>query len=77
MVILPNLLLNESIVPELLQESCTPEALADAVIPRLMDTPDRRRQLEAFKKLDKIMKIEGDPPSVRAAKVILAAASKL
>ena len=71
-VILANLVLGENVVPELLQEDCTPERLADALVPLLGDTPERRRQLEAFARLDAIMEIGAAPPSERAADIVLA-----
>jgi lipid-A-disaccharide synthase len=44
-IALPNLVTNESIVPELLQESATPEALAAALLALLADP---RAQLEGY-----------------------------
>ena len=41
-VTLPNLVLDEPIVPELLQEAATPAALADALL-RLLDDPGAQR----------------------------------
>src|SRR5262249_55593069 len=60
--------------PELLQEDCTPERLAAALAPLLADGPERRRQLEAFARLDGVMEIASARPSRRAAEVGLAAA---
>ena len=56
-VILANLVLGENVVPELLQRDFTPERLAAALLPLLSDTPERRRQIEAFGRLDAIMGI--------------------
>ena len=47
-VILANLIMGENVIPEFLQWDCTPERLADALLPLLSDTPQRRRQLDAF-----------------------------
>jgi lipid-A-disaccharide synthase len=74
-VILANLVLGENIVPELLQEDCTPERLAQALVPLLEDGPARRRQVEAFARLDAIMQIGTLMPSTRAAEIVLATAS--
>lgn len=71
-VILANLVLGENVVPEYLQSDCTPDRLAAGLVPLLSDTPERRRQLDAFTRLDSIMDIGGEPPSVRAAHAILA-----
>jgi lipid-A-disaccharide synthase len=70
-VILANLVLGENIVPQILQRDCTPERLAAALVPLLSDTPERRRQIEAFARLDTIMDIGKAAPSDRAAAVVL------
>jgi len=75
-VILANLVLGENIVPELLQEDCVPERLAATLLPLLGDGPERRRQLEAFGRLDGIMEIATAQPSRRAAEIVLAAARR-
>jgi len=71
-VILANLVLGENVVPEFLQRDCTPDRLAAALVPLLRDTPERRRQLEAFARLERIMDLSAEPPSVRAARAVLA-----
>jgi lipid-A-disaccharide synthase len=70
-VILANLILGENIVPEFLQEECTPDRLAGALAPLLNDGPERRRQLDAFRRLDRIMQIGVTIPSVKAAEVVM------
>ena len=70
-VILANLVLGDNIVPEFLQEAATPEALADALAPLIADTPQRRRQTDAFARLDAIMQIGSAVPSARAAEIVL------
>ena len=70
--ILANLVLNENVVPEIVQEECTPERLADALAPLFGDTPERRRQIDAFARLDAIMEIGSRAPAARAADVVLA-----
>ena len=69
--ILANLVLDENVVPEFLQYQCTPEALAGALLPLMTDTPERRRQIAAFARLDAIMAIGTAIPSDRAAEIIL------
>ena len=56
-VVLANLVIGENVVPEFLQEDCTPERLAGALVPLIGDTPERRRQVEAFSWLDTIVEI--------------------
>jgi lipid-A-disaccharide synthase len=70
-VILANLVLGETVVPEFLQRDCTPEALASALVPLIGETPERRRQTEAFARLDGIMEIGRAVPSERAAAAVL------
>jgi lipid-A-disaccharide synthase len=75
-IILTNLLLGENVVPELLQHNCTAEKLAAALLPLFGDTPERRRQVEAFSRLDAIMEVGSSVPAMRAADVVLAAARR-
>jgi lipid-A-disaccharide synthase len=70
-VILANLVLGENVVPEFLQHDCTSERLADALLPLLADSPERRRQVEAFSRLDAIMEIGSRVPAARAADLVL------
>jgi lipid-A-disaccharide synthase len=70
-VILANLVVGENVVPEYLQNDCTAERLFDALREVLLDTALRRRQLEAFAGIDKIMSTGNLPPSVRAADIVL------
>ncbi len=69
-VILANLVVGAQVVPEFLQRDCSAPALADALLPLLADTPERRRQVEAFARLDEIMGLPA-APSAKAADVIL------
>jgi len=71
-VILANLVIGSEIIPEFLQENCTPEKLAQALGDVLADSPERLRQLVAFGTLDAKMTTDNQPPSVRAADIVLA-----
>jgi lipid-A-disaccharide synthase len=75
-VILANLVIGENVVPEFIQEDCAPDKLLPALRDILTDSPMRRRQLEAFAKLDAIMSTGKQPPSVRAADIVLATLRK-
>ena len=75
-VILANLVVGENVVPEFLQENCTAEELSRALREVLEDSPLRRRQVEAFAKIDTIMSTGDQPPSVRAADIVLATMRK-
>jgi lipid-A-disaccharide synthase len=71
-IVLPNLILGENAIPELLQQASTPEALAGALVPLLADTPQRAAQVAALTRLDALMTLpDGDTPSGRAARIVL------
>jgi lipid-A-disaccharide synthase len=72
--ILANLVSGENVVPELVQEDCTPERLADALLPLVSETPERRRQIATFARLDAIMEIGARAPAARAAEIVVEAA---
>jgi lipid-A-disaccharide synthase len=74
-VILANLVVGDNVVPEFIQQDCTPLRLVPALRDVLTDTPLRRRQVDAFTRLDTIM-ATGKPPSVRAADIVLAMLQK-
>ncbi|MEZ5820183.1 MAG: lipid-A-disaccharide synthase [Bradyrhizobium sp.] len=71
-VILANLVVGENVVPEFLQENCRSERLAPALRDLFGDTPLRRRQMDAFGRIDQIMSTGNRPPSVCAAEIVLA-----
>ena len=75
-VILANLVIGDNVIPEFLQQDCTPEKLARGLREVLADSPLRRKQIEAFAKLDQIMSTGNQPPSVRAADIVLATMQK-
>jgi lipid-A-disaccharide synthase len=74
-MILPNLIVAENVVPEFLQRDCTPRKLADALVPLLAEGPQRRRQIDAFRRLDEVMRLDatstGGSPSGKAADIAL------
>ncbi|MFL5062039.1 MAG: lipid-A-disaccharide synthase [Xanthobacteraceae bacterium] len=70
-VILANLVLGEMVVPEFLQTKCTAANLGLAVVDILDDTPARRRQQDAFTRLDEILGTADVSPSERAAHAVL------
>jgi lipid-A-disaccharide synthase len=75
-VILANLVIGENVIPEFLQNDCTPENLARSLRELLGDSAPRRRQLEAFSRIDAIMSTGSISPSVRAADIVLATMRK-
>jgi lipid-A-disaccharide synthase len=75
-VILANLVIGENVVPEFIQQDCTPEKLVPALREILADSPLRQRQSQAFARMDAIMSTGDQPPSVRAADIVLATLRK-
>jgi lipid-A-disaccharide synthase len=75
-MILANLVIGENVVPEFIQQDCTPEKLLPALREILSDSPLRQRQLQAFAKIDAIMSTGNQPPSARAADIVLATMRK-
>lgn len=70
-IVLANLVLGENVMPEYLQRQARPDRLATALGSLIADTPQRRKQLDAFARLDAIMGIGAMAPSERAAAVIM------
>lgn len=70
-VILANLVIGENVIPEFIQEECTAAKLAPALRDVLTETPMRRRQQEAFARIDGIMSTGALSPSARAAEVVI------
>lgn len=70
-VILANLVIGENVIPEFIQEDCAAAKLAPALRDVLTETPMRRRQQEAFARIDDIMSTGALSPSARAAGVVM------
>jgi lipid-A-disaccharide synthase len=71
-IVLPNLILAENFVPELLQERCRAGQLAAALAPLLSDSPQRIAQMSGFARLETLMKPRhSGTPSTNAARVII------
>ena len=72
-ILLPNLILGERAMPELLQKDCSPQSLAAALADLIRDGPQRTAQLDALARLDQMMRLpDGRPPSAHAAEAVLA-----
>ena len=65
---LPNVLLNDSVVPELIQEDATPEGLAAAVYEKLMNERQASQIVARFHELHHSLRCD---TATRAAEVIL------
>lgn len=70
-IVLPNLILGENVIPERVQWDCTPEKLAEALAPLFGEGEERRRQVEAFGRLDALMATGDEGPSDRAARIVV------
>jgi lipid-A-disaccharide synthase len=70
-IVLANLVLDDKVMPEFLQRAANPDKLVSALVRLLGDTPERRRQLAAFNRLDDVMRIGAARPSEAAAEVVL------
>lgn len=71
-VILPNLIIGESVVPEFIQDEASPEALAQALLTVLPDGPARQRQLDGFAAVEAEMRSAGPSPAANAVAAALA-----
>jgi lipid-A-disaccharide synthase len=69
---LVNLILNESLIPELLQQDCTPENLARELALLLGPSSAAERQRAAMRKALQELGAGQSPPSHRAAEAVLA-----
>jgi len=71
-ILLPNLILGERAIPEMLQDQCQPERLAALLSALVRDGPERQAQLAALSRLDALMRLDaGENPSERAARLIV------
>jgi lipid-A-disaccharide synthase len=71
-ILLPNLILGERAIPEFLQRECTPAGLGAALAALVKEGPERRAQVEALSRLDRLTRlVDGGAPSVHAARAVL------
>jgi lipid-A-disaccharide synthase len=70
-IAMPNLILERTLVPELVQEDCTPSRLAEAVATLLRDPAQRAAQQRGLAEVCARLGREGPSPSSRAARIIL------
>lgn len=69
---LPNIILNERVIKEMLQEDCTPKALADAITPYLEPKGESRALfLQKMDELRQKLGVGKETPSEKAAAIIL------
>jgi lipid-A-disaccharide synthase len=70
-ITLANLILGREVVPEFVQEKCQAQPIADELERLLRDDDARRTQLALLDTVVKELLVEGEKPSVRAAKTLL------
>jgi lipid-A-disaccharide synthase len=71
-VVLPNLILGENVFPELLHRHCSGDNLSEALLPLMRESAERDRQLAALARVAERVRETGEPPSRRAARIVLA-----
>ena len=71
-VILPNLILGRSVVPEFIQEEATAEALSSHLLAAMAEGGKRREQLDGFAEVETIMRSAGPSPAANAVEAALA-----
>lgn len=71
-VILPNLIIGESVVPEFIQDEASPQALAGAMLAAVAEGPARQRQLDGFAMVEQNMRSAGPSPAANAVNAALA-----
>lgn len=71
-VILPNLIIGESVVPEFIQDEASPQALAGALLAAVAEGPARQRQLDGFAMVEQNMRSAGSSPAANAVNAALA-----
>ena len=77
-IVLPNLILGRNVIPEFIQQECSAERLETALLPLMLDGPERQRQLAAFEELDGLMRLDGGwVPSRKAAEEVLRTLSRV
>lgn len=71
-VILPNLIIGESVVPEFIQDEASPDALAKALLAVIPEGAARQRQLDGFAAVETRMRSAGPSPAGNAVAAALA-----
>ena len=71
-VILPNLILGRSVVPEFIQEDVTADALGSRLLAAMAEGEKRREQLDGFAEVEAIMRSAGPSPAANAVAASLA-----
>jgi lipid-A-disaccharide synthase len=70
-VILPNLILGRSVVPEFIQDDASPQTLSRHLVDALAEGPARANQLAGFVEVETIMRAAGASPAANAVDAAL------
>jgi len=71
-VILPNLILGRSVVPEFIQDDATADSLSRKLLIALAEGTERQAQLDGFAEVETIMRSAGPSPAANAVEAALA-----
>ena len=69
-ILLPNLILGEGAIPELVARDAEPRRIADRLAPLLSVSSERAAQVDKLRKLDELMRVP-EQPSDLAAGIVL------
>lgn len=70
-IVLPNLIAGRNVIPEFLHGPCRADVLAPVMAELIRDGVSREQQLAAFRGIEARMRLEGETPSGRAARIVL------
>lgn len=70
-IVLPNLILDENVVPEYIDEDCTGPALSAALLPLLQQETGYDMQIKAFERLQDLCSVAPHSPAELAAQMVL------
>ncbi|MEH6490781.1 lipid-A-disaccharide synthase [Halopseudomonas sp.] len=76
-VSLPNLLAGREVAPEFLQDAATPPAMGDALLERLLPTPEREETQQVFIELHQLLRRDADQASADAVAELMQAKGRL
>nr|WP_306266564.1 lipid-A-disaccharide synthase [Pararhizobium sp. IMCC3301] len=70
-IVLPNLILEQNVIPEYIDEACTGTVLSSAILPLLQKKAGYEMQTNAFEKLQELCSVAPHSPAELAAEMVL------
>ncbi len=70
-IVLPNLILEENVIPEYIDEACTGPVLSSAILPLLQKKAGYQMQIKAFERLQDLCSVAPHSPAELAAEMVL------